>query len=128
VKIFVSGGLNDESVAELSLAEVDGFGVGTSVSNAPSIDFALDIVEADGKPVAKRGKLGGRKIVWRCDNCVTEKVTGATATEPKCPNCRGKLSKMLAPLLSKGRLSKALPSADHIRERVLDQIARLSAP
>ena len=128
VKIFVSGGLNDASVADLSLAGVDGFGVGTSVSNAPSIDFALDIVEADGKPVAKRGKLGGSKIVWRCDNCLTEKVTGATATEPKCPNCRGKLSKMLAPLLSKGRLSKALPSADHIRERVLDQIERLSAP
>jgi nicotinate phosphoribosyltransferase len=49
VKIFVSGGLNDETVAQLSLTDVDGFGVGTSVSNAPSIDFALDIVEADGK-------------------------------------------------------------------------------
>ncbi len=128
VKIFVSGGLNDESVGDLSLAGADGFGVGTSVSNAPSIDFALDIVEADGKPVAKRGKLGGRKMVWRCKDCLTEKVTGATVTALKCPNCGGKMGKLLAPLLSKGRLSKALPSADHIRERVLDQIGRLSAP
>ncbi len=127
VKIFVSGGLNDESVADLSLAGADGFGVGTSVSNAPSIDFALDIVEADGKQVAKRGKLGGRKMVWRCDDCLTEKVTVATATEPKCPNCGGKMGRLLAPLLSKGRLSKALPSADHIREKVLGQLKRLRA-
>lgn len=125
VKIFVSGGLNDESVAALSIAGADGFGVGTSVSNAPSIDFAMDIVEADGKPVAKRGKLGGRKVVWRCDDCLTEKVAVQSAKEPKCPNCGGKMGGLLAPLLSKGRLSKALPSADHIRERVLGQLKRL---
>jgi len=103
VKIFVSGGLNEETVAQLSLAGVDGFGVGTSVSNAPSIDFALDIVEADGKPVAKRGKLGGRKMVWRCDDCLTEKITGAAATAPKCPKCGGKMVELLAPHLSKGQ-------------------------
>jgi len=127
VKIFVSGGLNDESVADLSLAGADGFGVGTSVSNAPSIDFALDIVEADGKPVAKRGKLGGRKMVWRCDDCLIEEVTGGAATGPKCPKCGGKMVELLAPLLSKGRLSKALPSADHIRENVVGQLGRLGA-
>src|SRR3989440_2397286 len=31
-------------------------GVGTSLSNAPTIDFALDLVEVDGKPAAKRGR------------------------------------------------------------------------
>jgi hypothetical protein len=35
------------------------------------------------------------------------------------------MGKMLAPLLSKGRLPKALPSADKIRERVLGQLGRL---
>jgi nicotinate phosphoribosyltransferase len=127
VKIFVSGGLNDEMVAQLSLAGVDGFGVGTSVSNAPSIDFALDIVEADGKPAAKRGKLGGKKMVWRCDDCLREKVTGATVTAPKCQNCGQRMGKLLGPLISKGRLSKVLPSPDNIRERVLSQLDRLSA-
>jgi nicotinate phosphoribosyltransferase len=127
VKIFVSGGLNDETVAQLSLTDVDGFGVGTSVSNAPSIDFALDIVEADGKPVAKRGKLGGRKMVWRCDDCLIEKVTTTAVAAPKCPKCRGTMGKLLAALLSKGRLSKPLPSPDQIREKGLAQLKRLSS-
>ncbi len=127
VKIFVSGGLNDESVADLSLAGADGFGVGTSVSNAPSIDFALDIVEADGKPVAKRGKLGGRKTVWRCDDCLTERVTAVSEAKSECQNCGREMEKLLASLLSKGRLAKALPSADHIRNRVLGQLGRLNA-
>ena len=127
VKIFVSGGLDDETVAQLSIAGADGFGVGTSVSNASSIDFALDIVEADGRPVAKKGKLGGKKTVWRCDGCLIEKVTSATATQPKCPECGGKTRKLPTPLLSRGKLSKALPSADNIRKRVLDQLTRLNA-
>src|SRR5256712_3023013 len=42
VKILVSGGLNDESGAQLSLAGVDGFVVGTSVRNAPGIGLAMD--------------------------------------------------------------------------------------
>jgi len=126
VQIFVSGGLNDESVGDLSHAGVDGFGVGTSVSNAPSIDFALDIVEADGKAVAKRGKLGGKKLVWRCGNCLIDKVTAATVTSSECPTCGGKMSELLARLISNGRLSKPLSSADQIRERVLSQLERLN--
>src|SRR5438876_8743079 len=128
VKIFVSGGLDDESVAALSATGADGFGVGTSVSNAPSVDFAMDIVEKEGKSVAKRGKLGGRKTVWRCDECLREKITGLTVGAPKCPNCGGPMGKLLAPLLSKGRLSKMLPSPDHIRQKVLGQLKRLSTP
>lgn len=44
---------------------VDGFGVGGYVSNADPIDFALDIVEIEGEPAAKRGKLSGRKQAYR---------------------------------------------------------------
>src|SRR5207302_10769359 len=82
VKIFVSVGLNDETVAQLSLAGVDGFGDETSVSNAPSIDFALDIVEADGKPVATRGKLGGRAMAWSRDRCLRGKARGVPLVAP----------------------------------------------
>jgi nicotinate phosphoribosyltransferase len=127
VKIFVSGGLDDETVRELAAAGADGFGVGTSVSNAPTIDFALDIVEAGGKSVAKRGKLGGRKQVWRCDGCILEIVTVEKGAAPNCPRCGKKTQELLKPLTEKGRLADPLPSPDQIRESVLSQLKRLSA-
>ncbi len=126
VKIFVSGGLDDASVGTMSEAGADGFGVGTSVSNAPSIDFALDIVEADGKSVAKRGKLGGRKEVWRCDKCLREYVLPDKAAAPSCSECQGKTKLMLLPLLERGQLSKALPSPDKIRQLVLQQLGKIT--
>ncbi|HID43953.1 MAG TPA: nicotinate phosphoribosyltransferase [Archaeoglobaceae archaeon] len=64
VKIVLSGGLSIEDVFNLRDV-VDSFGVGTFISGAKPIDFALDIVEKEGKPVAKRGKRGGMKQVFR---------------------------------------------------------------
>jgi len=64
VGIFISGGIDEETVVELRDV-VAGFGVGTCVSNAKSIDLALDIIERDGEPCAKRGKRGGKKQVYR---------------------------------------------------------------
>jgi len=43
----------------------DGFGVGSAISNADPVDFALDLVEIDGDPIAKRGKLAGVKHAYR---------------------------------------------------------------
>jgi len=64
VGIFVSGGLDPGRLRELrDLA--DGFGVGGYVSNADPVDFALDVVEVDGEPAGKRGKLSGTKQVYR---------------------------------------------------------------
>ena len=125
VKIFVSGGLDPDSVRELSMAGADGFGVGTSVSNAPTIDFALDIVESDGRPVAKRGKLGGTKQVWRCDDCLLEKVTLRSAPAPACPKCGHKTNPLLTPLLKKGSLASPLPGPDEVRKLVLGQLSKL---
>src|SRR3990172_4549970 len=127
VKIFVSGGLDPKSVGELSEAGADGFGVGTSVSNAPTIDFALDIVEAGGKPVAKRGKLGGKKTVWRCDNCLIEQVRPENGQGPKCSRCRGETRPLLEPLLKNGQLVRELPKPTAIRDRVLQQLERVSS-
>jgi nicotinate phosphoribosyltransferase len=127
VQIFVSGGLDPESIAELAEAGADGFGVGTSVSNAPTIDFALDIVEANGKPVAKRGKLGARKKVWRCDNCLTEQVRVESVT-PKCPTCQRETHPLLTPLLNNGQLARPLPQPAAIRDQVLQQLERFSTP
>ncbi len=125
VKIFVSGGLDDQSVKRLSEAGADGFGVGTSVSNAPSVDFALDIVDVDGKPVAKRGKLGGRKQVWRCEDHLIDTVRPVGSPSPSCSKCGKRMKQMLTPVMSKGKALMPPPSVEKIRSRVLSQLARL---
>ena len=127
VKVFVSGGLDDESVRTLSEGGVDGFGVGTSVSNAPVIDFALDIVEKEGKPVAKRGKLGGKKEVWRCENCLLDYVLFEGVPSPSCSKCGNKTKPLLVKLLESGHPTSPLPTPDQIREHVVDQLRKLTA-
>ncbi len=126
VKIFVSGGLNEGSIKILSEAGADAFGVGTSVSNAPTIDFALDIIELEGKLVAKRGKLGGKKQVWRCSKCMTDTVLPFTSPRPSCPNCGGKTQPMLKPLLKNGKIVARLPEPPKIRQYALKQLEKLS--
>jgi len=64
VGIFVSGGLGPTQLRDLRDV-VEGFGVGGYVSNADPVDFSLDIVEVEGEPAAKRGKLTGKKEVYR---------------------------------------------------------------
>jgi nicotinate phosphoribosyltransferase len=61
VRIVVSGGVDAERIRDFveSGCAVDGFGVGSAISNAPPIDFTADIKEVDGKPVAKRGRIPG---------------------------------------------------------------------
>jgi len=126
VKIFVSGGLDEESVRVLSEAGAEAFGVGTSVSNAPTVDFAMDIVEIRGKPVAKRGKLGGKKQVWRCQKCLVDTVLPFDYAKPRCPNCGGETQPMLKSLIKDGKIVAKLPKPDKIREYVLKQIEKVA--
>lgn len=126
VKIFVSGGLNEEKIALLSDVGADAFGVGTSVSNAPTIDFAMDIVELEGKLVAKRGKLGGKKQVWRCPKCLVDTVLPFRSPQPSCTECGGKTQPMLKLLIENGKIVAELPKPSEIRRYVLEQLERLS--
>jgi len=64
VGIFVSGGITPDAMRNLRDV-VDGFGVGSYVTNADPMDFALDIVEIEGEAISKRGKLSGVKEVYR---------------------------------------------------------------
>jgi len=63
VKIFLSGGVTREDVIAYRDC-IDAFGVGGTIANAPVIDFAMDIVEIEGQPKAKRGKRSGVKQVY----------------------------------------------------------------
>jgi len=126
VKIFVSGGLDEEKVKTLSEAGAEAFGVGTAISNAPTVDFAMDIIEAEGKPVAKRGKLSGKKQVWRCPQCLKDIVQLFKAPRPRCPFCGGVTEPMLKPLIKNGKIVASLPKPKEIREHVLRQLQKLT--
>lgn len=125
VKIFVSGGVDEESAKILSEAGADAFGVGTSVSNAPTIDFAMDIVTVNGTPSAKRGKLGGKKQVWRCGECMVDVTTLFESSPPECPYCKKKMEPMLKPLIKDGKIVAELPSPSEIRTYVLKQLEKI---
>ncbi len=127
VGIFVSGGLDEDSVRVLGEAGASGFGVGTYVSGAPTVDFALDIVEMEGRPVAKRGKLGGRKQVWRCPECMVDVVQPYARPPPHCPKCNERMEAMLQSLVEHGHIVGDLSTPREIRARVLEQVGRLRA-
>ena len=124
VKIFVSGGLDEHSVGRYARAGADGFGVGSAVSSAPAVDFAMDIVEIEGRPVAKRGKLSWKKQVWRCKECLSTRVTRRSVNDhPDCPEGHGKMVLLSKKFLEKGRLvGPHLPKPIEIRESVLGQL------
>ena len=116
VRLFVSGGLDEDEILKLNPV-ADAYGVGTSISNAPVLNFAMDIVEIDGVAVAKRGKLSGRKAVYRCAACKRMQVVPTSGPRPVC--CGGELVSLLHPLISEGQLVRELPDVRTLRTRVL---------
>lgn len=119
VKLFASGGLDEEAVKRLTPL-VDAFGVGTSISNAPVVDFAMDITEIEGKPFAKRGKMSGAKDVLSCLQCGNRRTVPMGITSP-CP-CGGDTENLLMPLIENGRIVRELPKPEVIRQQVLETI------
>lgn len=124
VKIYVSGGLNERSVSSLAEGPIDGFGVGTSVANAPTVDFSMDIVEIDGRPITKRGKYGGRKQVWRCEKCYSWRVAPLSEKVSKCDLCDGEMRFMLEKVMAKGKVVGKTQKPSAIREYLLSQLDR----
>jgi len=125
VGIFVSGGLDERSVKELKEAGAIGFGVGTSISNAPTLDFAMDIVSVEGKPLAKKGKFSGEKDVWYCPKCYHYKVTLRGSKAPTCPRCGKKMKTALTTVIKEGERVYPEKSPDEIRAFVLEQLKNL---
>ena len=97
-----------------------------SISNAPVVDFAMDIVEVEGRgPCAKRGKLSGKKQLWRCWSCMVDIVQPFSAEAPRCPRCGGEMEALLRPLVREGRIVAELPSPSEIRRYVLEQLEKV---
>mgnify|MGYP000754131197 CR=1 FL=1 len=122
VGIVASGGLDEYNIPELIEAGADSFGVGTSVTNAPVLNLALDIVEVEGEYAAKRGKLSGEKDVWRCKDCSERIVSLSSDDKPKCPDCGGETESMFEPLIEDGEIVRDFSGPDDIKERVVSQL------
>ena len=123
VKFYVSGGIKEEDVPVLNPL-VDGYGIGTSISSAPVIDFALDIMEIDGNPVAKRGKWSGSKRVVRCLSCSARKIMPLDGVVYNC-SCGGVFEDVLVPVLDNGRVFVPQEPPREVRKRVLDSVGGL---
>lgn len=120
VKLFVSGGLNDEKIGKLNPA-ADAYGVGTFISSAPVIDFSMDIVEIEGGPLAKRGKWSGAKRVVLCPSCGKRKILSLQDLTDQCP-CGEGYTDLLLPLIEKGNIVRSLHKPHQVRNFVLRQL------
>ncbi len=130
VRIVLSGGLDEHSVAELvrGNAPVDAFGIGTSLdvsADAPTLDMVYKLQEYAGKP---RRKLSPGKSTWP-----------GTKQVFRQRDARGRISidhigladealpgqPLLLAVLSAGRRVTALPDLKASREHCARQVAEL---
>ncbi|HUF92451.1 MAG TPA: nicotinate phosphoribosyltransferase [Candidatus Limnocylindria bacterium] len=117
VRLIASGGIDEYEILRLNPV-ADSYGVGTSIANAPVLNFALDIMEIEGQPMAKRGKWSGAKDVLRRRGTLETVVIPAGTAAPA-----GTWDPMLKPLVTGGRVVRDLPPPRTIRDFVLEQLA-----
>jgi len=121
IKVYLSGGLNEKTLKEY-YNYADGFGVGTYLANSPTSDFALDIVEVNGKAIAKRGKFAGRKQIGYCKACEIYLCDDYSKEEIICPKCGKPMQKLVKKMMKNGKIISDLPDEEGIREYVLSQL------
>lgn len=123
VKIFLSGGLDEYQILRYN-AFADAYGVGTAITSAPVVDFSMDIVEVDGEPIAKKGKMSGAKQVFRCFHCGAAAVLASGREAPRCA-CNETMEDVLLPFYRDGEVKQEPLKAAQIRQFVMDQLAPL---
>ena len=133
VTIFVSGGLDEDSLLGFTRAHapIDGIGIGTSLTTSadvPSIDCVYKLQEYAGvarrKRSEKKATWPGRKQVWRrygADGRMTGDTLSladhAPAGEP-----------LIQPVMIEGRRVAPSPSLDEIRQRAKRELENLPEP
>jgi nicotinate phosphoribosyltransferase len=124
IKFYASGGIKEEDVPVLNPV-VDGYGIGTSISNAPVVDYAMDIMEVEGRPRAKRGKWSGAKRVLACRKCGERKIVPNDKGQHSS-SCGKKFEDVLIPVLDKGKYLVEIDPPAKIRRKVLETVKSLS--
>jgi nicotinate phosphoribosyltransferase len=123
VKFFVSGGIKESDVPDLN-PWVHGYGIGTSISNAPVVDYSMDIIEVEGRPHAKRGKRSGSKRVLECPKCRAREVAPNDKKKRRC-RCGGNLKDILLPVLENGKYLAKQKTPAQIRAGVMKAVKGL---
>jgi nicotinate phosphoribosyltransferase len=130
IRIFASGGLDEDSIAALvrAGAPIDGFGVGTSLttsSDAPTLDCVYKLQEYAGVPRRKRSAekqtLPGRKQVWRRYAPSGAMIADMLSLESD----RQEGEPLLQPVMRQGRRLGLKPSLADIRARAAAELANL---
>ncbi len=133
IRIFASGGLDEESLLRLCRAgaPIDGFGVGTSLTtaaDAPALDCAYKLQEYAGRARRKRseGKATwpGRKQVYRryaADGSIAGDMV-ALCDEPMAGEA------LLRPAMRAGRRVPGLPDLAAARAHAAASLALLPEP
>jgi nicotinate phosphoribosyltransferase len=139
VTIFVSGGLDEDSLLGFARARapIDGIGIGTSLttsSDVPAIDCVYKLQEYAGLPRRKRSDhkatWPGRKQVWRrydADDRMAGDVLaleGGGAVEARNAGAEP----LLQPVMQNGRRLQPSPSLDDIRRHAKRELERLPEP
>jgi nicotinate phosphoribosyltransferase len=133
IKIFASGGLDEDHIAEMlrAGAPIDGFGVGTSLttsSDVPAVDCAYKLEEYASLPRRKRsvGKATwpGRKQVWRRYGPEGWMAGDLLALETETPAGEP----LLQQVMRNGRRIDPSPALAESRAHALDQLRRLPEP
>jgi nicotinate phosphoribosyltransferase len=133
VTIFVSGGLDEDSLQSFARAHapIDGIGIGTAMttsSDAPAIDFVYKLQDYAGIARRKRSQnkatWPGRKQVWR-----RSEASGRMAGDILALEGHAKAGEPLLHLvMQNGRRVQPAESLDAIRARVKRELERLPEP
>jgi nicotinate phosphoribosyltransferase len=133
VRIFASGGLDEDAVTHLlrAGAPIDGFGMGTSLttsSDVPSLDCVYKLQEYAGLPRRKQsiGKVTwpGRKQVWRTYDHAGRMCGDVLSVETD----QQEGEPLLHLVMQGGRRVVASPKLADIRARAERELMRLPEP
>jgi nicotinate phosphoribosyltransferase len=144
VTIFVSGGLDEDSLAAFwrDDAPIDGIGIGTAMTTStdvPAIDCVYKLQEYAGLARRKRSEnkatWPGRKQVWRrydADDCMAGDILAREAPSLPSPASGGGMGGGGEPLLQLvmqgGKRTQPAETLDAIRARVKRELERLPTP
>ncbi len=123
VKFFVSGGIDENDIPRLNPV-VDGYGIGAAISAAPVLDFAMDLIEVDGEPRAKRGKRSGSKRLLKCPGCGQRMTVKNDDRRYKC-TCGGAFEDILIAVLDHGKYLIEPERPASLRRRVIEEVGNL---